>query len=220
MRDEYRDKIDKYREKISKIESEYNVLLRDNQRREELQKTVDKYRSALDAVRDFLTAIGEVDVAVDNEAARYKEQRLKFINDVITDALLQIFPNEGFRANVVIDRKRGRETVSLELIDKNGMVSLPEIGQGMLMQYVISYAAISSINTALGGDSLFIDEAFGVASVDRLPELGALVAKRSEGQMVVLVAQNPALYDNLQTHRIVLSKSVDGVTSVVEEIDD
>ena len=211
---------EKLLETIQQREIQLNILAERNARHEQLQAEYDSACAKYNKVDDFYKSLGYAQVAIDGEAARYKESRLNFLNDVITGALLQIFPKEGYRANVVIDRKRGKESVYLELIDKDGRVSTPAIGQGMLMQYVISYAAISSVNSALGGNSLFIDEAFGVAAVDRLQELGSLIESRSQDQLVVLVAQNPALYEHLHVHKIVLEKLYNGETHVVEEIDE
>lgn len=79
------------------------------------------------------------------------------------------------------------------------------------MQYLISVSAVAAITKSLGVHNIYIDEAFGVARVDHLDDLGELLQGFvDDGLQTVIVSQNPALYNNLSRHEIYLETVHDG----------
>lgn len=150
----------------------------------------------------------------------YQTKRINYLNVLITDALKEVYPEEDFKARILYDFHR-KDTVQLELYDSNGNISSPDIGQGQLMQYVISLIAIIGITSGLGYKNLYIDEAFGVADVMKLPELGEIINKYvQKGMQIILVSQNPVLYNSIPHRVFKLEKNpVTGITTVVKTED-
>lgn len=158
--------------------------------------------------------------AIDTEDRAFKNRRLDFIDALVSDSLTQIFPQEELQAKLVCDFNRKNEAV-LELRDKNGNIYEPDICSGKLQQYLISFAAVVGIVRGLGINSLFIDEAFGAAAVEILGDLGEMLKKQiDDGVQIILVAQNPGLYQDLPRHELQLIKNpTTKSVSVLSEMD-
>ena len=110
--------------------------------------------------------------------------------------------------------------VKLVLTDAWGNVFYPRMGNGMLVQYLTSFAAVSCITRTLGYKNLFIDEAFGCSSMNNLPVIGQLLGDLvSSGMQIVCVSQNPALYQDLPRHEICLEMNKEGTGVLMKEKD-
>ena len=158
--------------------------------------------------------------AVDKEDNEYKNRRISFIDALVTDGLAQIFPQDNLKAHLTCDFNRKNEAV-LELIDRQGNIADPDMCSGKLQQYLISFAAVTGIVRGLGITNLFIDEAFGVAAPDILGDLGELLYEQvKDGIQVILIAQNPGLYQDIPRREIRLSKdSTTGEMHVISQLD-
>lgn len=159
--------------------------------------------SELEQYRRDIRIFGE---AVDTEDRTFKNRRLNYIDTLITDALHDIFPEEHLTARVTHEFYRKSEAV-LTLFDNSGFETDPDICSGKLQQYLISFAAVSGIVCGLGVSNLFIDEAFGVAAPEVLGDIGVLLQQKvNAGLQVVVIAQNPGLYQDLPRREIKLRK--------------
>ena len=150
----------------------------------------------------------------------YQTRRINYLNTLITDALHEVYPEEDYTAKIIYDYER-KDTVRLELQDRFGHVSSPEVGQGQLMQYVISLIAVVGITSGLGYKNLFIDEAFGVAAASKLPDLGEILNRYvKNGMQIILVSQNSDLYNGIPRRVFGLKKDAStGITTVVKTED-
>lgn len=191
-----------------------------NLRLEELKVELRKTNDLITALSNYTASLSQLGVAASRESNEFKNKRIEFLNGVLTEALQQLFPNEGFRAKISFDFNRN-DKAELQLVDSAGHVHTASMCEGQLLQYAISFVAVSWILRALGKNVLFIDEAFGASDMDRLPMLGDLIAKLAEnGTQVILVGQNPALYENIPRREFWLTKSPETAAVSLERVID
>lgn len=158
--------------------------------------------------------------AVDTEDRNYKNQRIDFIDSLITDGLARIFPQDGLKAHLDCDFNRKNEAV-LYLTDNNNNELDPDICSGKLQQYLICFTAVIAIIRGLGITNLYVDEAFGVAAPDILGDLGQLLYEQvDDGMQVIIISQNPGLYQDIPRREIHLKRdSVTKSVSVIKQVD-
>lgn len=155
------------------------------------------------------------------EEGNFRERRLNYIGECITQALEKIFPNERFRASVECDVSRGKNLAQLVLTDSSGNERMPFVQEGKMCQYLISFAAIRGVTEALGSDAVYIDEAFGAASLDNVQKVGPILEQMAEsGTQIILVSQNPALYDGIAHREICFHKDDSEQRVVIDSVTD
>lgn len=209
------------------MKAEYDEILRAKQYYESLiyQKTAELERAKInnqqrekllasrnetaELLRDIIEYQGDLKrffEAVNTEDREFKNRRITFINGLITEALSIIFPEDSFRAELRCDFYR-KSDVSLVLLDRNGNEMIPDVCSGKLQQYLITFAAISGIARGLGVNNLFVDEAFGVAALDILGDIGVIIGELvKNGMQIIMIAQNPAVYQDIPRREIVMRK--------------
>lgn len=177
-----------------------------NVEREKLVVRREKLAELLAEMEQYQRDVKVFGEAVANEDRTFKNRRLTYIDALITDALAEIFPEEHLTAKVTHEFYRKSEAV-LTLMDADGFETDPDICSGKLQQYLISFAAVSGIVCGLGISNLFIDEAFGVAAPEVLGDIGELLQQKADaGLQIVVIAQNPGLYQDLPRREIKLRK--------------
>jgi len=197
-------------EKAREVNASRDRLMLDLQRTECLLNDINAYR-------DRLKVLG-ARVAKEND--HFRTSRLEYLNASITDAIAEVFPDKKLKAEVSCDFKR-QNAVGLKLVDGEGNSFKPNICNGKLMQYLISFSSVSKIAESLGYHNLFVDEAFGVASVGKLPVVGdSIMGKVRDGVQVVLVSQNPVLYSDVPRREIRLHYDSLGKKAVLDEVVD
>lgn len=174
-----------------------------------------------DSCYRHLLKLEQLKKIIDKEDASFRERRITFLSEHITQELLKIFPAEGYTAKIDVDFLRGNGTATLTLIDKYGVERIPEITEGKLCQYLISFAATVGAVKGLGTNNIYVDEAFGVSSTDNLPKIGDMLnATVEEGMQLVLISQNAGLYSDIPRREICLElNSITDSAEVVEVID-
>ena len=174
-----------------------------NKQIEQLRQKESDLQELLQEVQNYRDNLHTLNAIVHNEDNAFKERRIGYLNDEITENLLKIFPSKGFTARIDCDLKRGTGKASLRLIDKEGRVHIPYISEGKLCQYLISFAATIGAVKGLDTNTVYIDEAFGVASADNLPEIGEILQDSvSENLQIILISQNKSLYEEIP-HRLI-----------------
>jgi len=205
------------REKYAQIETiktnneHYKKLENDLQQLEELQEDYVTYMQLLKKVL----------LNVQLEYQEFRERRLEFLNETITNKIMKIFPNRGLMAKIVYNEKHGKETAKLTLTDPLGRVYKPQIAEGDLCNYLICYAATEGVIVSLGKNKIYIDEAFGVASEKNKPRIGEILNRSAKnGMQIILISQAKELYEGIPhrefllemdeiQHKAVLVKTVD-----------
>jgi len=197
--------------KIQSVEESNRQIEQLRIRKERLDRITRNYQKFVDALNLIMTASQTI-------SDKMQQERVAFMNESITLRLREYFPEHNYIARLNFEKGRA-DTVRLELVNADGVISTPTIGQGRLMQYIIGYAAIQGLVTGLNIPNVFIDEAFGVGSEERLPMIGDMLAKSvADGLQIVLVAQNSALYQHLPRREFHLVNK-EGLTQLEETID-
>lgn len=191
-----------------------------NAKLEELQVEQKRVNTLIKDLSTYTASLSQLGVAASKESNEFKNKRIEFLNGVLTEALQQLFPDDGFQAKVSFDFNRS-DKAELELVDSAGHVHTASMCEGQLLQYAISFSAVSWILKALGKNVLFVDEAFGASDMDRLPMLGDIIAKLAEsGMQVILIGQNPALYENVPRREFWLSKNLETNAVRLDKVED
>lgn len=175
----------------------------------ESRKKLEVRHNALDDlahdIQEYKENLKILGIRVTKENDNFRTKRLEYLSASITDAIADVFPDKNLKAIVSCDFKR-KNAVDLRLLDEDNHLIKPSIGNGKLMQYLISFSSVSRIVQSLGYHSLFVDEAFGVASESNLPVVGEIIKQKVEdGLQIVLVSQNAALYQDVARREIRLA---------------
>lgn len=191
-----------------------------NEQRAKLVAERDELAELSKSYAEHIRNLDRLSAAIDREDNNFKTRRLDFVNQLITDSLTKLFPQEGLTAKVICDFKR-KNGALLQLLNKDGNVVHPDMCSGQLQQYVISFAAVTGIVQGLGIGNVFIDEAFGVAAPEILGDIGKIVEDFVNGGVrVVMIAQQPGLYQDIPHREIQLKKDpITGEISVVSTTD-
>lgn len=191
---------------------------RDNQRLLELRSRLDEAAMMRNEVTEYLKTLTMLHKAGIEEDKNFKNRRIDYLNDTITSALTQIFPEMQARAEISYDFNR-KAVANVELKTNDGGTSDPYM-EGKLLQYLVSLTAISGIVDSFGANTLYIDEAFGVAHPSILGELGDMLSKLSKDFQIVLVSQNEELYQNVPHRKFLFDKDeYSGVTQLISVTD-
>lgn len=211
---------DFYDRKVSMLYADLERAKMNNAEREKLIAERDELVELQSEMEQYLRDTKRLISSIETEDRAFKKRRSEYLNAIITASLQEIFPNDELCAklNYNFDRK---SDVSLELLDADLNELFPDICSGKLQQYLISFAAVAGIANGLGVKNLYIDEAFGVAAPAILGEIGKVVQKRVEqGMQILVIAQNPGLYQDLPRREIKLQKDpVRKRVEVVSETD-
>lgn len=209
-----------YRTSLNNLQNSITVAKMHN---DQINNLTEQLRaiSALDAkLNAYAQQLSLVRAACIQTEHNYQTRRINYLNTLITDALREVFPDENFEAKIIYEYGR-KDTVRLELQDSAGHVSSPDIGQGQLMQYIISLVAVVGITSGLGFKNLFIDEAFGVAASSKLEDLGEILNRYAQnGMQIILVSQNPFLYNGIPHRVFTLNHDAVTKTTTVAKTED
>lgn len=200
--------------------AEFERAKLNNEMREKLKIKYDSLNEILEELKVYYATLKKIAAAVDSEDRNYKNRRLGYLNNLITESLANIFPDKSLQASVECDFDR-KNVVTLTLSDVYGNELDPDICSGKLQQYLISFASVAGIALGLGVNNLYVDEAFGVAAPEILGEIGQVIQHHVDnGMQIVIISQNPGLYQDLPRHEIRLKTNTATNEVIVEsEID-
>lgn len=190
-----------------------------NQKYDSLKVSLDSIQSKQQKLYQHCLKLDQLIKLIDQEDAAFRKRRISFLEDKITQELAKIFPTEGFIANIDCDFKRGNGHASLTLKDKYGNERMPEVSEGKLCQYLISFASTVSAVKGLQSTNIYIDEAFGVSSENNLPKIGDIISSTiEEGMQIILISQKADLYGDIPRREIHLKKDYANDVTNVEKI--
>jgi hypothetical protein len=172
-------------------------------------------------LKEYYDKLRELRSRLIKENDDFRTRRMEHLNGVITEGVKRIFPERKLTVEVQCDFKR-KNTVKLLLKDDNGNVFSPHISNGKLMQYLISFSAVTGIAKSLGVHNLFIDEAFGVASQNNLSSIGDIIDQKivDDEMQIILVSQNPTLYVDLPRRQFELKYDTGEECAVMTDVKD
>ena len=192
-----------------------------NQEYEKILACKTEADNALANVQHYLQILNTCAEIVRKENNDFKGRRIAYLNDMITECLHDFFPNEGFVCNIAFEEKNRSSKAILRLEDSTGFMRKPQMSEGKLCQYLISFAAVYSVVKSLGGSSIYVDEAFGVASTTRLGDVGEMLNKCvKDGMQIILVSQKADLYCEIPHREIVMHKDSISDSVVIDNITD
>ena len=208
-----------FEQRIRDLEVHIAVAKKNNENRQKLLVQRGEVQELAANLNEYVDKLRVILARTTKENNDFRTRRLDLLNYSVSEELGKIFTRERFQAKISCDFKR-KNVVKLVLTDAWGNVFYPRMGNGMLVQYLTSFAAISCITRTLGFHNLFIDEAFGCASMNNLPVIGQLLGELvSSGMQIVCVSQNPVLYQDLPRHEICLTINKEGTGVLMEEKD-
>lgn len=192
-----------------------------NKRIEKIQKKLDYVNTLQNSVNTYLSNLRYLLKVVNVEEVSFRERRLAYLNENVTEALAQIFPEEHFTAYIDCNTTRGKNYAQLVLKDRDGIERMPFIQEGKMCQYLISFAVIKGVTAALGSNNIYVDEAFGAASSDNIQKVGPILKELADnGTQIILVSQNASLYENIPHREICFHKDNLTQSVVIDEITD
>lgn len=149
----------------------------------------------------------------------FKNRRIEYLNKIITEILAEFFPYLGLQASISYEDNRNSTKAKLRLKDADGNIRKPLISEGKFCQYLISFAGVAGILQSLGKNSIYLDEAFGVTSRERLTQVGEMLHKSvQKGLFLIAVTQNPELYNSVPRREIRMAYDVIKDAAYVEEV--
>lgn len=198
----YRKYKDVYNTKLHNLELRIVKAKADNENKNKLYAQQTELKELLKNLDAYTGTLRVIQSRAIKETDDFRTGRLGFLSEEITESLAEIFPEDGFKAEVTCSFNR-KNSAKLTITDGNGSVFAPSMCSGKLQQYLISFSSISCITRTLGIKVLYVDEAFGASSMDNLPKIGECFEKMVEenGMQIVLVSQNPGLYQNIKGRR-------------------
>lgn len=197
-------------ERAQYVNESRKKLLAEKATLEELIGDTTKYVNTLKVVQSRIV----------KENDDFKTRRLNLLNMEITNSLAKVLPEKQFRADVKCDFNR-KDRVITTLTDASGKEFSPSISNGKLVQYLTTFSGISGIVKALGIKNLYVDEAFGVSSQNKLPIVGEYIQSLiQQGIQIILVSQNSLLYCDLPRREFRLRYESSLGYSVLESVVD
>lgn len=187
-----------------------------NKEREELEIKYKEASSVLNQAKTLKEVNKRLLEKVIAEDIAFKERRLDFLSEKVTEYLQSLFPARGFRAKIECDFYRGDLNPRLRFFDKHGNERLLFLSEGRFLQSLISYGGSVALIESLGTDKLFMDEAFAVSDPENLLEVGKLTETILERMaQVFMIEQTSNGYKNIPRREIHLE--FDEVTETVKE---
>ena len=206
---------------LDRLKLDYEKAKEMNGKIKALRERLQHVNLLLSDVESYVNNLNFLLKVVNVEETNFKERRLGYLNQSITEALAEIFPNEQFIAKIDCNVVRGKNYAQLILYDRDGNERMPFVQEGKMCQYLISFAAVKGVTTALGSETMFIDEAFGAASSDNTQKMGPIIKNIADsGIQVILVSQNSSLYENISHREICFHKDGNKQSVVIDNITD
>lgn len=210
-----------YQLSLNNLKLEVLNVKANNEKIEKIRAKKDSVEALLEKIDKYIRNLKFLLKVIVIEETRFRERRLDFVNKSITQSLDLIFPDENFAAFVDCDINRDKGYAQLFLRDPDGNDRIPSIQEGKMCQYLISFAAIVAVTSALNSSSIFIDEAFGAASEDNIQKMGPVLERLARnGMQIILVSQNSTLYENIERREICFHKDPLSRKVIIDDVKD
>lgn len=192
-----------FRDKINRLEYKKDLSEKNNKIHEKTKQEYITLLSSLEEIDNIYKMLNNLKDCLNTEYVEFKNRRVNYLADLISDTLFKIFPDERFKSKIIYTDKRRAVKPVLYLEDNLGQLRKPSVTEGKLCQYLISYAAVIAITGINSCNKLFIDEAFGVASENNRPKIGKMIESLvSTGYQLILISQNSDLFCDIQRREI------------------
>ena len=161
-----------------------------------------------------------LDTIIATQENEWQSAILRKLESEILSALSFVYPSDGYSVKLSARVLRGKVHIESNI----GSYFLGEISgdvastQGRLFQQVVSFAALLCVMDILGIQTIYVDEAFSGVAKANIPKINALLKSYQErGFNLIIIAQDVAMATGIESNTLLLSRSTDNKTSIVQE---
>lgn len=209
----YRDRLRVLRKAFKSAESN-NALYNEAKKQHNLQE------QQLTFLVNLQSQLKAFDLAVTNNESEWRDAVLSVLETEIVNDLNYVFPTDGYNVSLSTKVLRGKIhiTVQVRSFNVSEMPGRITGTQGRLFQQVVSFAALISVISLLGINTVYIDEAFSGSSKGNIKKIGRLLDSLKErGFNIIMIAQDTSLADGLDANRLVLVRTIDNKTIITQD---
>lgn len=208
-----------YMTRLRTLKKAYNSASRGNIAYKEALNNISKYRSQLQYIRGLGQSLRVLNSIIAECESKWRAEVLRILEAEISRDLSFVYPSDGYTVSLSARVLRGK--VHVEGVAKSylggAMSGDVADSQGRLFQQIVSFGALIGIMKILGVETVYIDEAFSGASKKNVERINALLKDvKSRGFNVILIAQNILMASNIEANTLLLSRSLDNKTSIVQ----
>lgn len=206
MRNRFNNILTKYQKCVSKLESQEETNLRYDEIKSQKEQALDLSMN-IETYLSYLTNILKVSKDKDT---KFKNQRLKVMQDLINSDMNYIFPAENIKVKLDYNPYRGKEKAKLVMVDKFSKEHDVEIFSSGLMKQLITFSGSIAVSKFLRSNTILVDEAFGASAPQNKEKIGKILKNYVDsGFQILLISQEPKLYNDLERRQINLVKEED-----------
>jgi len=208
-----------YSQRVETLAKAYRAAKRNNAAFHEATSNVAKYTQQLRYIRNLKGSLRLFSGIVVEQEGDWQAKVLRMLEAQIMEYLYYVYPMDGYKVDLSTRIVRGKVHVEGEVRSQflGSLTGDVADTQGRLFQQVVSFAALIAIMKILGVDSVYIDEAFSGASKANVAKINKLLQHvQEEGLNVTLIAQDTTMAENIKSNVLILTRSVDNKTTVVQ----
>ena len=158
---------------------------------------------------------------INTESNNFRQRRIDFLEAYIEKVLSLVFPLRGYRVEISLDYKYGKQKASVVITDNEGYQINPAICEGGFFKQLIGYGASSSLTQSVSNGKMFLDEAFSAGSPENLIKVTELLKSLiSELGQVFIVEQEHTVYKDLPRREIEIVYDDVSKKTVIESVKD
>lgn len=171
---------------------------RTNEQLTTLEEDERKLEKVVIYLENTLNAVVRINRRAIAEDIAYKDRRVSFIEEVVTENLAHVYPENKLRAVIDNDFKNRGSHAELLLYDEDGNEMIPYIQEGGMYQSVISFSSAIGITVSTGRATLWLDEPFAAGSPTKIALTAELIYEAlKQGLQLILIEQSDAGYKNI-----------------------
>lgn len=208
-----------YWERLSTLKKAYRVAERNNSLYTEASLNVAKCRAQVAYIRGLNQSLKVLENIIAEREKEWRDTVLRMLEAEIAQDLAFVYPEDGYSVTLVPRVLRGKVHIDATASSYFTGKMLGDVAdsQGRLFQQVVSFAALIVIMTILGVETMYIDEAFSGASKRNIARVNKLLQSiKDRGFNLVLIAQDISIARNIEANTLILSRSLDNKTSIVQ----
>lgn len=209
-----------YSERLRVLKRAYTTARSNNELYSETQKKAALQRKQVAFLGGMHMELKKLNDAITLKESEWRQAVLTMLEAEIARDLEYVYPTDGYRVQLSPRIARGRIHIDARVVSTFASEIPGKIQgtQGRLFQQVVSFAALRGVMSLLDVKTIYIDEAFSGASKRNVKKLNRLLASLDErGHNLVLIAQDTTMADSLPANRLILTRSLDNKTKVVQE---
>lgn len=208
-----------YTTRLRTLKKAYRNAERGNIAYQEAAVDIAKYKAQIQYIRGLGQSLKILDSMIAQCENNWRESVLRALETEIARDLAFVYPSDGYTVSLSSRVLRGKVHIEGNARsyfggDMDGDVS---DSQGRLFQQIVSFGALICIMDILGVKTVYIDEAFSGGSSKSMSKINALLQDiKKRGYNIILIAQNISMARNIEANTLLLSRSLDNKTSIVQ----